>query len=66
MKSSTDKLGGYLLRPSLPDAADIVAITTESGEVIHAAAVRILNERGEFSATQGSLPPWIRPYTKVS
>lgn len=46
------------------DAADIVAITTESGEVIHAAAVRILNERGEFSATQGSLPPWIRPYTK--
>ncbi|KAL8281106.1 hypothetical protein RQP46_006464 [Phenoliferia psychrophenolica] len=46
------------------DAADIVAITTESGEVIHAPAVKILNERGEFSATQGSLPIWIRPYTK--
>lgn len=46
------------------DAADIVAITTESGAIIHAPAVRILNERGEFSATQGALPPWVRPYTK--
>lgn len=46
------------------DAADIVAITTESGAIIHAPAVKILNERGEFSATQGALPPWIRPYTK--
>lgn len=46
------------------DAADIVAITTESGEIIHAPAVRILNERGEFSSTQGALPPWIRPYTR--
>lgn len=46
------------------DAKDVVAITTTTGEVIHAPAVKILNERGEFSATQGSLPPWIRPYTK--
>lgn len=46
------------------DAADIVAITTESGEIIHAPAVRILNERGEFSSTQGALPPWVRPYTR--
>ncbi|KAM0753089.1 cytochrome P450 [Meredithblackwellia eburnea MCA 4105] len=46
------------------DAADIVAITTESGDIIHAPAVRILNERGEFSATQGSIPPFWRPYTK--
>lgn len=46
------------------DAADIVAITTESGDIIHAPAVQILNERGEFSATQGALPVWIRPYTK--
>jgi benzoate 4-monooxygenase len=46
------------------DAADIVAITTDSGAIIHAAAVKILNERGEFSATQGALPPYIRPYTK--
>jgi benzoate 4-monooxygenase len=46
------------------DAADIVAITTESGEIIHAPAVKILNERGEFSATQGALAPWVRPYTK--
>ncbi|KAK4702902.1 benzoate 4-monooxygenase, partial [Phenoliferia sp. Uapishka_3] len=46
------------------DAADLVAITGENGEIIHAPAVKILNERGEFSATQGSLPPWVRPYTK--
>lgn len=46
------------------DAADVVAITTESGQVRHAAAVKILNERGEFSSTQGALPLWIRPYTK--
>lgn len=31
------------------DAADMVAITTESGKVIYAPAVKILNERGEFS-----------------
>lgn len=36
------------------DAADIVAITTDSGEIIHAPAVKILNQRGEFSSTQGS------------
>lgn len=46
------------------DAADVVAITKEDGTIIHAPAVRILNERGEFSSTQGALPPWIRPYTK--
>ncbi|KDE09272.1 hypothetical protein MVLG_00590 [Microbotryum lychnidis-dioicae p1A1 Lamole] len=46
------------------DAADIVAITREDGSVFHAPAVKILNERGEFSATQGALPPFIRPYTK--
>lgn len=46
------------------DGADIVAITTESGDIIHSAAVQILNERGEFSATQGALPVWVRPYTK--
>lgn len=70
------------------DASDVVAITKKDGTVIHAPAVKILNERGEFSclfsmfhsgyshpakadtrcsssvATQGALPPWIRPYTK--
>ncbi|SCV72156.1 BQ2448_4850 [Microbotryum intermedium] len=46
------------------DAADIVAITREDGSVFHAPAVKILNERGEYSATQGSLPPFIRPYMK--
>ncbi|GAA5870869.1 hypothetical protein JCM1840_002713 [Sporobolomyces johnsonii] len=44
------------------DAADIVTITKEDGSVIHAGGVRILNERGEYSATLGCLPPWIRPY----
>lgn len=46
------------------DAADIVTITKEDGTVIHAGGVQILNERGEFSATLGCLPPWIRPYMK--
>ncbi|GAA5856734.1 hypothetical protein JCM8547_008814 [Rhodosporidiobolus lusitaniae] len=46
------------------DGADIVAITKEDGTVIHAPAVQILNERGEYSATLGCLPPWIRPYMK--
>ncbi|CEQ39640.1 SPOSA6832_01188, partial [Sporobolomyces salmonicolor] len=44
------------------DAADIVTITKEDGTVIHAGGVRILNERGEYSATLGCLPPWVRPY----
>ncbi|GAA5959277.1 hypothetical protein JCM3765_005130 [Sporobolomyces pararoseus] len=46
------------------DAADIVTITKEDGTVIHAGGVQILNERGEYSATLGCLPPWIRPYMK--
>lgn len=46
------------------DAQDIVEIEQEDGKIIHAPAVQILNERGEFSATQGSLPMWVRPYTK--
>ncbi|BGP16320.1 hypothetical protein JCM10213v2_004322 [Rhodosporidiobolus nylandii] len=46
------------------DAADIVTITKEDGSVIHAGGVQILNERGEYSATLGCLPPWIRPYMK--
>lgn len=48
------------------DAADIVTITKEDGTVIHAGGVQILNERGEYSATLGCLPPWVRPYMKVS
>ncbi|GAA5825132.1 hypothetical protein JCM10212_000352 [Sporobolomyces blumeae] len=46
------------------DAADIVTITKDDGSVIHAGGVKILNERGEYSATLGCLPPWIRPYMK--
>ncbi|KAI5480626.1 hypothetical protein MNV49_000322 [Pseudohyphozyma bogoriensis] len=46
------------------DAADVVAITSDSGEVTYAPAVKILNERGEFSATMGSIPPVLRRYMK--
>ena len=45
--------------------ADIVLVEDESGKITHLPAVQILNERGEYSATQGALPTWIRPYTKV-
>lgn len=44
--------------------ADIVLVEHEDGTIEHLPAVQILNERGEFSATQGVLPIWIRPYTK--
>lgn len=47
------------------DAADTVPITREDGSVFYAPAVQILNMRGEYSATLGCLPPWIRPYMKV-
>ena len=30
-------------------------------EYVEIPAVKILNDRGEFSATMGTLPPWIRP-----
>jgi benzoate 4-monooxygenase len=46
------------------DGSDIVAITQENGSIVHLPAVQILNERGEYSATLGCLPPWIRPYMK--
>lgn len=46
------------------DAADTVPITREDGSVFYAPAVQILNMRGEYSATLGCLPEWIRPYMK--
>lgn len=48
------------------DAADTVPITREDGSVFYAPAVQILNMRGEYSATLGCMPVWIRPYIKVS
>lgn len=45
-------------------AADIASVETDDGQVLEMSAVRILNERGEYSATQGCLMPWIRPYLK--
>jgi benzoate 4-monooxygenase len=41
--------------------ADIAKVEKE-GETLYLPAIRILNERGEFSATQGSLPAVLRPY----
>lgn len=43
---------------------DLASVEDEDGHVIELPAVKILNERGEYSMTQGTLPPWIRPYTK--
>ncbi|TFY69584.1 hypothetical protein EVG20_g3094 [Dentipellis fragilis] len=34
------------------------------GEVVGLPAVQILNERGEYSASMGVLPMWMRPYVK--
>lgn len=45
--------------------ADVAKIKRQGSDKIeYLPAVKILNERGEFSATQGVLPPFIRPYTK--
>jgi benzoate 4-monooxygenase len=33
-------------------------------EVIRISAVKILNDRGEYSATMGVLPPWWRPFAR--
>lgn len=35
-----------------------------SMEIIHIPAVKILNDRGEYSASMGVLPPWLRPLIK--
>nr|AHK06533.1 putative cytochrome P450 [Puccinia horiana] len=43
--------------------ADIAGVEIE-GKVSYLPAIQILNERGEFSATQGSLPAGLRPYMK--
>ncbi|KAG9049268.1 hypothetical protein FS837_010804 [Tulasnella sp. UAMH 9824] len=38
---------------------------SQSGaEVTYIPAIRILNERGDFSATLGTIPLWARPYVK--
>lgn len=43
--------------------ADIAAVQKE-GKILYLPAIQILNHRGEFSATQGSLPAGLRPYMK--
>jgi benzoate 4-monooxygenase len=44
---------------------DIAEVEDEEGNIVLLPAIKILNERGEFSATQGAIMPWLRPYTKV-
>ncbi|KAI0826257.1 cytochrome P450 [Irpex lacteus] len=36
----------------------------EEIKVVHIPAVKILNDRGNFSASLGVLPPWMRPFAK--
>jgi benzoate 4-monooxygenase len=36
----------------------------EKAEVEYIPAVRILNERGDYSASMGVLPPWVRLFLK--
>ena len=43
---------------------DASKMDTEVVEVIEVPAVQILNDRGEYSATMGVLPPWWRPVAK--
>jgi len=43
--------------------ADIAGVEKE-GKVLYLPAIQILNDRGEFSATQGSLPAGLRPFMK--
>ncbi|TFY76249.1 hypothetical protein EWM64_g7765 [Hericium alpestre] len=38
--------------------------TTVHGEIVGLPAVQILNDRGEYSASMGVLPPWVRPWVK--
>ncbi|KAG8860563.1 hypothetical protein FRB96_003817 [Tulasnella sp. 330] len=34
------------------------------GDIKYFPAIKILNDRGDFSATLGTIPPWARPYIK--
>ncbi|KAG8931239.1 hypothetical protein FRC02_003013 [Tulasnella sp. 418] len=36
----------------------------QAAQVKYIPAIKILNERGEFSATLGTIPPWAKPYVK--
>lgn len=38
--------------------------TSSDVEIEYLPAIQILNDRGDFSATMGTLPPWSRGYIK--
>ena len=44
--------------------ADIALVEDDNGKIVELPAVQILNERGEYSATQGVIVPWLRPYMR--
>ncbi|KDQ19990.1 hypothetical protein BOTBODRAFT_27392 [Botryobasidium botryosum FD-172 SS1] len=47
------------------DAAPIAEIgQSDKAQVKYVPAIKTLNDRGDFSASMGVLPPWIRPYVK--
>lgn len=45
--------------------ADIAMVEDENGNMKTLPAVKILNDRGEFSATMGCIPPYLRKLVKV-
>jgi benzoate 4-monooxygenase len=51
-------------KDSAPVAQNFDSGKEEYVEVIHIPAVKILNDRGEYSASMGVLPPWVRPLIK--
>ncbi|KAI0045027.1 cytochrome P450 monooxygenase [Auriscalpium vulgare] len=57
-------------KDSAPVAKDTTQAISSYGEdkaeyeVVHIPAVKILNDRGEYSASMGVLPPWVRPFVK--
>jgi len=51
-------------KDSAPVAKNFGDGKEESTEIIHIPAVKILNDRGEYSASMGVLPPWVRPLIK--
>ncbi|KZT59289.1 cytochrome P450 [Calocera cornea HHB12733] len=46
------------------DNAANIDVAEKRLEIIRVPAVKILNDRGEYSASMGTLPVWFRPYAK--
>ncbi|CAE6351790.1 unnamed protein product [Rhizoctonia solani] len=48
------------------DIAPMMTYTGEKAEVKYVPAVEVLNDRGDYSASMGVLPKWIRPIIKYA